>query len=152
MHHKNQKHQQKWERQIRIISHFIFKPSKPKNRVESAQGAVWHPIMIREKGCMDGWAGTREHLVLTVSMAQSHCCACDLRQGWSVCPHGRSHQQQSSYTCPGPGQWWQSLLGKEVVPSTGQSKNIPINRAIIKPEAHPARAGHSAFSTLHFGK
>lgn len=37
----------------------FFEPSKPKNRVERGQGAVWHPITIREKGCTGGWAGTR---------------------------------------------------------------------------------------------
>lgn len=137
---------------LALLSISFFKPLKPKNRPERGQGAVWHLTRIREQGCMGRWAGTRENLVLTASMTQSHWRICDLRQEWSVCPHGRSHQKQSSYTCPGPGQWWQWLLGKEVAPSTGQSKNIPINRAIIKPEAHPARAGHSAFSTLHLGK
>lgn len=43
----------------------FFKPSKRKNRVERGQGAVWHPITIREKKYVGGWAGTREHLVLT---------------------------------------------------------------------------------------
>lgn len=43
----------------------FFKPSKPRKRVERGQGAVWHPVTIRGKGRMGGWAGTREHLVLT---------------------------------------------------------------------------------------
>lgn len=90
---------------LALLAISFFKPSKPKNKVGRGQGAVRQPVTIREKGCEGGWAGTREHLALTVSVTQSHCCVSDLRQEWSVCPHRRSHQQQSSYTCPGPGQW-----------------------------------------------
>lgn len=83
---------------LALLAISFFKPFKPKNRLERSQGVVWHPTTIREQGCRDGWAGTREHLVLKVSMTQSHCCVCNLRQGWSICPmstssRGSTHAQ-----------------------------------------------------------